>query len=237
MSKIRFWTAGSVVAAAAALMTLTPVSAQARDASEGPWETAVAPVAGAMSGAMSGAAAGAGAGAAAGAGAGVSVPGTVSGALSASADAVRAAAAVPGYACAVDQWPWGCVAECESSGRWHINTGNGFYGGLQFWQPTWVEHGGTKYAPRADLATRPQQITIAEEVLRTQGWGAWPVCSKRYGLSGRVHTVQPGDSLGSIARRFAVKGGWQALYAANRSLIGPDPNRIVVGTMLRIAPL
>ncbi|MFC9702775.1 transglycosylase family protein [Streptomyces sp. NPDC056943] len=229
MSKIRFWTAGSVVAAAAALMTLTPVSAQARDASEGPWETAVAPVAGAMSGAAAGAAAGAGVGA--------SVPGTVSGALSASADAVRAAAAVPGYACAVDQWPWGCVAECESSGRWHINTGNGFYGGLQFWQPTWVEHGGTKYAPRADLATRPQQITIAEEVLRTQGWGAWPVCSKRYGLSGRVHTVQPGDSLGSIARRFAVKGGWQALYAANRSLIGPDPNRIVVGTMLRIAPL
>ncbi|MFE5714938.1 transglycosylase family protein [Streptomyces sp. NPDC056501] len=233
MSKIRFWTAGSVVAAAAALITLTPVSAQARDASEGPWETAVAPVAGAMSGAMSGAAAGAGAGT----GVGASVPGAVSGALSASADAVRAAAAVPGYACAVDQWPWGCVAECESSGRWHINTGNGFYGGLQFWQPTWVEHGGTKFAPRADLATRPQQITIAEEVLRTQGWGAWPVCSERYGLSGRVHTVQPGDSLGSIARRFAVKGGWQALYAANRSLIGPDPNRIVVGTMLRIAPL
>ncbi|WP_260605683.1 LysM peptidoglycan-binding domain-containing protein [Streptomyces sp. WAC01280] len=244
MSKIRFWTAGSVAAAAAALITLTPASAQARDASEGPWETAVAPVAGAMSGAMSGAAA---AGAAAGTGvvgvgvpgtvSGAGVPGTVSGALAASADAVRAAAAVPGYACAVDQWPWGCVAECESSGRWHINTGNGFYGGLQFWQPTWVEHGGTKYAPRADLATRPQQITIAEEVLRTQGWGAWPVCSKRYGLSGRVHTVQPGDSLGSIARRFAVKGGWQALYAANRSLIGPDPNRIVVGTMLRIAPL
>ncbi|MCZ0979147.1 LysM domain-containing protein [Streptomyces diastatochromogenes] len=49
--------------------------------------------------------------------------------------------------------------------------------------------------------------------------------------------MQAGDTLGSIARRFAVKGGWQALYAANRSLIGPDPNRIVVGTMLRIDPL
>ncbi|MFB7590532.1 transglycosylase family protein [Streptomyces sp. NPDC056169] len=228
MSKIRFWTAGSV-AAAAALITLTPVSAQARDAAEGPWDTAVAPAAaGAVPGAASEVVSGAVSGAASGA---------VSGALSASADALRAAAAVPGYACAADQWPWGCVAECESSGRWHINTGNGFYGGLQFWQPTWVEHGGPKYAPRADLATRPQQIRIAEEVLRTQGWGAWPVCSKRYGLSGRVHTVQAGDSLGSIARRFAVKGGWQALYAANRSLIGPDPNRIVVGTMLRIAPL
>ncbi|MEU1867372.1 LysM peptidoglycan-binding domain-containing protein [Streptomyces gardneri] len=224
MSKIRFWTAGPAVAAAAALIALTPVSAHARDASEGPWDTAVAPPAGAQAGTVAGEVSGA-------------VADAVSGALSSAADAVRAAAAVPGYACAGDQWPWGCVAECESSGRWHVNTGNGFYGGLQFWQPTWVEHGGTKYAPRADLATRPQQITIAEEVLRTQGWGAWPVCSKRYGLSGRVHTVQPGDSLGSIARRFAVKGGWQALYAANRSLVGPDPNRIVVGTMLRIAPL
>ncbi|MDV5144679.1 transglycosylase family protein [Streptomyces sp. SBC-4] len=237
MSKIRFWTAGPAVAAAAALITLTPVSAQARDASEGPWEPAVAPTtAAAVPGAGPGAVPGTGPGTVAESVAGV-VAEAVSGAVSSSADAVRAAAAVPGYACAADQWPWGCVAECESSGRWHINTGNGFYGGLQFWQPTWVEHGGTKYAPRADLATRPQQITIAEEVLRTQGWGAWPVCSKRYGLSGRVHTVQPGDSLGSIARRFAVKGGWQALYAANRSLIGPDPNRIVVGTMLRIAPL
>lgn len=229
------------MAAAAALITLTPVPAHARDASEEPWETAVAPtaavaVAGAVPGAVSGPGPGTVAESVAETVAGV-VAEAVSGAVSSSADAVRAAAAVPGYACAADQWPWGCVAECESSGRWHVNTGNGFYGGLQFWQPTWVEHGGTKYAPRADLATRPQQITIAEEVLRTQGWGAWPVCSKRYGLSGRVHTVQPGDSLGSIARRFAVKGGWQALYAANRSLIGPDPNRIVVGTMLRIAPL
>ncbi|MFB7516999.1 transglycosylase family protein [Streptomyces sp. NPDC056144] len=165
------------------------------------------------------------------------VAATVSAAVASSADAVRAAAAVPDYPCAADQWPWGCVADCESSGRWNVNTGNGFYGGLQFWQPTWVEHGGRKFAERADLATRPQQITTAEEVLRTQGWGAWPVCSKRYGLSGRVHTVQPGDSLGTIARRFAVKGGWQALYAANRSVIGADPNRIVVGTMLRIGPL
>ncbi|MFF6835060.1 transglycosylase family protein [Streptomyces sp. NPDC012438] len=153
------------------------------------------------------------------------------------ATASRTASSAPAYACARDQWPWGCVAECESGGRWHVNTGNGFYGGLQFWQPTWVEHGGLAYAPRADLATRAQQIQVAEEVLRTQGWGAWPVCSKRYGLSGRVHTVEPGDTLGSIARRFGIKGGWQALYAANKSLIGADPNRIAVGTMLRIAPL
>ncbi|MBT2443998.1 LysM peptidoglycan-binding domain-containing protein [Streptomyces sp. ISL-36] len=144
---------------------------------------------------------------------------------------------VPAYACAKDQWPWGCVAECESGGRWNANTGNGFYGGLQFWQATWVEHGGLRYASRADLATRAQQITIAEEVLRTQGWAAWPACSKRYGLSGRVHTVQRGDTLSSIARRFGIAGGWQALYAANRSEIGADPNRLMPGTMLRIAPL
>ncbi|MEU4106310.1 transglycosylase family protein [Streptomyces tanashiensis] len=218
MSKIRFWTAGSLVAAsAAALLTLAPAPALARDASPVPEDGPAASVMAreAAAGARE----------------------EASAALQGAADAFREAASVPAYACAADQWPWGCVAECESSGNWHTNTGNGFYGGLQFWHPTWVEHGGLKYAPRADLATRQQQITVAEEVLRTQGWGAWPVCSQRYGLYGRVHTVQAGDTLGSIARRFGIKGGWQALYAANRSLIGPDPNRIVVGTMLRIDPL
>ncbi|MFI2735991.1 transglycosylase family protein [Streptomyces sp. NPDC018711] len=225
MSKIRFWTAGSLVAASvAALLSLAPASAQARDASPGPGDAPAA------SDVVREAAAGAREEASA-------ALQDVSDALREAAASASPAAAVPSYACAKDQWPWGCVAECESSGRWNANTGNGFYGGLQFWHPTWVEHGGLKYARRADLATRQRQITVAEEVLRTQGWGAWPVCSKRYGLSGRVHTVQAGDTLGSIARRFAVKGGWQALYAANRSLIGSDPNRIIVGTMLRIAPL
>ncbi|MFJ9828104.1 transglycosylase family protein [Streptomyces sp. NPDC101160] len=151
------------------------------------------------------------------------------------AAAVAAAAApTPVEACVQDQWPWGCVADCESGGDWRADTGNGFYGGLQFWQPTWDEFGGRRYARRADLATRAQQITVAEDVLRVQGWGAWPVCSQRYGLSGRAHVVQPGDTLSAIARRFGVKGGWQALYAANRSVIGPDPNRLAVGVMLRL---
>ncbi|MFD0075634.1 transglycosylase family protein [Streptomyces sp. NPDC127166] len=224
MSKIRFWTAGSLVAASAAvLLTLAPAPAQARD-------TPAGPVTGAVAGAVAGVAAGAVAGVR-------DVPDAAreaSAVLLGVSDALRGAASVPAYACARDQWPWGCVADCESTGRWHLNTGNGFYGGLQFWHPTWIEHGGLKYARRADLATRQQQITVAEEVLRTQGWGAWPVCSKRYGLYGRVHTVQAGDTLASIARRFGIKGGWAALYAANRGLIGPDPNRIVVGTMLRI---
>ncbi|MEU6242175.1 transglycosylase family protein [Streptomyces sp. NPDC047024] len=78
---------------------------------------------------------------------------------------------------------WNKVAACESSGDWSINTGNGFYGGLQFTRSTWEAYGGTRYAPRADLATREQQIAVAEKVLDGQGPGAWPVCSVRAGLT------------------------------------------------------
>lgn len=78
---------------------------------------------------------------------------------------------------------WDAVAACESSGNWSINTGNGYYGGLQFYQPTWVGYGGRQYAPRADLATKSQQIAIAQRVLAGQGPGAWPVCSRRAGLT------------------------------------------------------
>ena len=74
---------------------------------------------------------------------------------------------------------WDKVAACESGGNWRINTGNGYYGGLQFPQPPGTAYGGTRYAPRADLATKGQQIAVAEEVLRGQGPGAWPVCSVR----------------------------------------------------------
>jgi LysM repeat protein len=76
---------------------------------------------------------------------------------------------------------WDAVAACESSGNWHINTGNGFYGGVQFTQSTWAAFGGKQFAPRADLATREQQIIIAERTLKGQGIGAWPVCGKRAG--------------------------------------------------------
>ena len=73
---------------------------------------------------------------------------------------------------------WSGVAQCESGGDWSINTGNGYYGGLQFSASTWLAHGGGSYAPRADLATREQQIAIAEAVLARQGAGAWPVCGR-----------------------------------------------------------
>src|SRR5882757_8541871 len=84
---------------------------------------------------------------------------------------------------------WDKVASCESSGDWHINTGNGYYGGLQFATSTWKSFGGTAYAPRADLATKNQQIAVAEKVLRGQGPGAWPVCSAQAGLTREAASV------------------------------------------------
>jgi len=73
---------------------------------------------------------------------------------------------------------WDAVAQCESGGNWSINTGNGYYGGLQFSQTTWIAFGGAAYAPRADLAARAQQIAVAEKVLAVQGPGAWPTCGR-----------------------------------------------------------
>lgn len=78
---------------------------------------------------------------------------------------------------------WDRLAQCESGGNWAINTGNGYYGGLQFSQSTWQAYGGGQFAPTANLATREQQIYIAEKTLAGQGWGAWPACSARLGLN------------------------------------------------------
>ncbi|QEU90074.1 transglycosylase family protein [Streptomyces kanamyceticus] len=90
---------------------------------------------------------------------------------------------VAGTAGAADVDTWNKVAACESTSNWSINTGNGFYGGLQFTQSTWEAYGGTAYASRADRATKAQQIAVAEKVLGAQGPGAWPVCSARAGLT------------------------------------------------------
>ena len=77
---------------------------------------------------------------------------------------------------------WDALAECESNGDWSINTGNGYYGGLQFHPQTWEAHGGHQYAANAHQASREQEIAIAENVLASQGWGAWPACSSALGL-------------------------------------------------------
>jgi hypothetical protein len=76
---------------------------------------------------------------------------------------------------------WDALARCEAGGNWAINTGNGFFGGVQFDQNTWERNGGLRYAARADLATREEQIAIAEVTRARQGWGAWPTCSGRIG--------------------------------------------------------
>jgi len=79
-----------------------------------------------------------------------------------------------------DTSAWDRIAECESGGNWAINSGNGYYGGLQFDHGTWAAYGGTAYAYNANLATKAQQIAIAEKVKADRGgYCAWPVCGSR----------------------------------------------------------
>lgn len=99
------------------------------------------------------------------------------------ATAVAAPMALATPAQAATDAEWNRVAECESNQRWHIETGNGYYGGLQFSDQTWDGFGGEEYAAEADDATREQQILIAERVLDEQGWGAWPTCSEEAGVA------------------------------------------------------
>ncbi|GDY30193.1 LysM peptidoglycan-binding domain-containing protein [Gandjariella thermophila] len=126
---------------------------------------------------------------------------------------------------------WDALAQCESSGNWHINTGNGFYGGLQFTQSTWQAYGGGKYASRADLATREQQIEIAENVLASQGPGAWPVCSKKAGSGSsttkKTVTVPKAVAAPKPAPQTAVQPEAAAAPASN-----PGSYTVVTGDTL-----
>ncbi|GAA2190757.1 transglycosylase family protein [Micromonospora lupini] len=100
---------------------------------------------------------------------------------------------------------WDAVAKCESGGNWKINTGNGYYGGLQFSQGTWAGYGGRKYAARADLASRGEQIAIAEKVLGGQGIGAWPTCGRKGGSSGGSATKSSTKSTAKSSKSTAPK--------------------------------
>lgn len=179
--------------------------------------------------------------------------------------------AAAGNAAAADGGVWDRIAQCESGGNWHINTGNGYYGGLQFAAGTWRAYGGTAYASTADQATKSQQIAVATKVQRAQGWGAWPTCSARAGAYGSApstssgssgsattkaapskpskaptrseghtnrsasrgdYTVREGDTLSKIAARHGTT--WQQLYAANKAVIGGDPDLIVPGQRLAL---
>lgn len=141
---------------------------------------------------------------------------------------------------------WDAIARCESGGNWRINTGNGYYGGLQFSHSTWRAYGGGRYASTANRASRSEQIRIAERVLRGQGIGAWPTCGRRHGYqpasrakkrtshAGKgSYVVRRGDTLAGIAARHDVRGGWKALYRANAGTLR-SPHRLIVGQRLKV---
>lgn len=184
--------------------------------------------------------------------------------------------ATSGNAAAADSGVWDRIAQCESGGNWHINTGNGYYGGLQFSASTWSAYGGGAYASTADKASKGAQIAVATKVQRAQGWGAWPTCSARAGASGSApassgagsapkaapksapkaapkaapskaperpsgdhtnrsssrgdYTVRSGDTLSAIAASHGTT--WRAIYAANKAVIGGDPDLILTGQRL-----
>ncbi|AZM61826.1 MULTISPECIES: transglycosylase family protein [unclassified Streptomyces] len=129
--------------------------------------------------------------------------------------AVAAPLMAAGNASAATASEWDAVAQCESGGNWSINTGNGYYGGLQFSASTWAGYGGTKYAATADRATKAQQIEIAEKVLAGQGKGAWPVCGKN--LSNAAYTgSSAGDSAGSAQSTQPRESEQKASRSAER---------------------
>ena len=107
----------------------------------------------------------------------------VVGVIAALALALGISAVTAGPAEAASKTVWDKVAKCESGGRWHINTGNGYYGGLQFSGSTWKAHGGKKYASKAHKASKAEQIAIARRVLASQGPRAWPSCGKKAHLT------------------------------------------------------
>ncbi|MFK0297519.1 transglycosylase family protein [Streptomyces sp. NPDC090442] len=155
---------------------------------------------------------------------------------------------------------WDSLAACESGGRWHISSGNGYSGGLQFSPNTWRAYGGTRYAPAAAQASRAAQVKVAKRVVSDIGWSAWPHCSRLIGVAGhspmartavvprrlyRRHSphrqapppsaiVKNGDTLSSMAQRYHVQGNWPILYAVNINTIGRDPNHLLPGWKLRL---
>jgi hypothetical protein len=102
-----------------------------------------------------------------------------------------------GAAHAGEAGPWDKVAMCETGGMWNANTHNGFFGGLAITEDTWRQYGGTVYAPLPDLASRAQQITVAEKILADLGPDAWPGCEPSPGAA--EHTGKPQDDQGGTA--------------------------------------
>ena len=97
---------------------------------------------------------------------------------------------------------WNRVAKCESGGRWHINTGNGYYGGLQFSSSTWRAYGGKKYGKQAHRASKSEQIAIARRVLAGQGAGAWGGCARKAGLTKKSGNANRDAKPGSTVKKL-----------------------------------
>jgi hypothetical protein len=126
---------------------------------------------------------------------------------------------------------WDRVAASESGGNWSINTGNGYYGGLQFSDRTWDAFGGERYASTANRATKSQQITIAQKVLGSQGPGAWPTCGARAGLTRANGGAVDAGSTTSTASRSTTRKA-PARHAAAGTLVvdgirGPKTNAAI----------
>lgn len=171
-----------------------------------------------------------------------------------------ASIAVPANADSVN---WDAIAQCESSGNWHTNTGNGFYGGLQFTESTWLANGGSGNPANA---SREEQIRVAENVLASQGIGAWPVCGAQGGSSRHYTGSSSAEQRSSVQKapektykapektqetlkngEYTVVSGdtlsgigqaydvdWQKIYDANKDIIGSDPNMIYPGQVLKV---
>jgi resuscitation-promoting factor RpfA len=160
-----------------------------------------------------------------------------------------------GTASAAPESAWDKLAQCESGGNWSTNTGNGYYGGIQFNAGTWRAYGGSGMPHHASKA---QQIAVAERTLAAQGWNAWPSCSRKMGLRGHAatpgktaaptakkasapatakkatggnYTVKRGDTLSRIAKAHGTSVS--AIVSANRGAVS-NPNVLKVGASLSI---
>jgi resuscitation-promoting factor RpfA len=118
---------------------------------------------------------------------------------------------------------WDVVAACESGGNWAINTGNGYYGGLQFSPSTWKSSGGGTFAARADLASRAEQIVTAQRVLKSQGPGAWPTCGQRAGLT-RANGAATAGATAPVAAAKTARAK-PAAQASSRSTTASSVSR------------
>lgn len=127
--------------------------------------------------------------------------------------AVAATMSMPA-ANAVDGATWDALAQCESGGNWSINTGNGFYGGLQFTQQSW---NGVGMSGSPATATRAQQIEAGERLLAIQGWGAWPACSAKLGLYGKTGAAPTYTEPTTVAAQSQT----QQTYTAPAAQVAP----------------